>query len=177
MDTMSGQMRKRTDRPVTPVAPGLPTLGRRGGGWVVLQFVLFGAAVAAGVAGTGWPSGARPWLALVAGLLAVAGLVLLIGGGRRLGKQLTPYPLPVASGTLRRTGVYRFVRHPMYGGVALLLLAWALISSPAALVVWAVSFVFLDAKRRREEAWLLEQHADYADYRQQVKSRLIPLVW
>ena len=80
-------------------------------------------------------------------------------------------------GALRRDGAYRVVRHPMYGGVLLLVLAWALVSSPLALVVWALSVVFLDAKRRREEAWLLARHADYADYQRQVRSRLIPFVW
>ena len=65
----------------------------------------------------------------------------------------------------------------MYGGVLLLALAWVLLSSPLALVPWAVAAVFLDAKRRREEAWLVEAHPEYEEYRSSVKSRFVPLVW
>jgi protein-S-isoprenylcysteine O-methyltransferase Ste14 len=65
----------------------------------------------------------------------------------------------------------------MYGGALLLMLAWALVSSPLALLPLAVAAAFLDAKRRREEAWLLDQHPDYAEYRQRVRRRFIPYVW
>ena len=37
------------------------------------------------------------------------------------------------------------------------MLGWALLSSPWALVPLAVAALFLDAKRRREEAWLVEE--------------------
>ena len=155
----------------------LPALGRRGGGWVVLQICLIVAVIAAGLAGPPWPAAAHLWLSVAAALLGIGGIVLAVGGGFNLGRQLTPFPHPVEEGALRRDGAYRVVRHPMYGGVLLLVLAWALVSSPLALVVWALSVVFLDAKRRREEAWLLARHADYADYQRQVRSRLIPFVW
>ncbi|HUK78566.1 MAG TPA: methyltransferase [Thermoleophilia bacterium] len=157
--------------------PHLPALGRRGGGWVVAQMTLLGVAAVAGVAGPAWPAGGRRFLRPAAAPVALAGLLLLAGGGARLGRQLTVYPRPVATGTLRRDGAYGLVRHPMYGGVSLLLLAWALASSPAAGPPWAMATIFLDVKRRREEEWLLEQHADYAAYRRDVKRRLIPFVW
>ena len=40
----------------------LPSLGRRGGGWVGLQVAFLVAAVATGVLGAAWPSTAIPWL-------------------------------------------------------------------------------------------------------------------
>ncbi len=155
----------------------LPSLGRRGGGWVALQIAFLGAAAAAGLVGPSWPATASRWL-VVPGVLAVlAGAALLVGGGVGLGRQLTPFPKPVADGALRRDGVYRLVRHPMYGGALLILLGWALISSPLAVLPLALAAVFLDAKRRREEAWLVEQHPDYVGYRLQVPRRYIPWVW
>ena len=36
---------------------------------------------------------------------------------------------------------------------------------------------FLEAKRRREEAWLLEQHPGYAEYRGRVHRRFVPFLW
>ena len=155
----------------------LPSLGRRGEGWVVLQVVLLVAIVYVGHRGAPWPSSVRIPLEIVAALLAVGGIYLFFGGSSALGRQLTPFPKPVEKGTIRRDGAYRFVRHPIYGGVLLIMLAWSLLASPLALVPWALAAVFLDAKRRREEAWLVTQYADYADYMQQVRHRFIPGVW
>jgi protein-S-isoprenylcysteine O-methyltransferase Ste14 len=48
--------------------------------------------------------------------------------------------------------------------------------SGLALVLAAVLAVFLDAKARREEAWLKEVYPEYTIYAQQVK-RLVPGVY
>ena len=45
------------------------------------------------------------------------------------------------------------------------------------LVPLAAAALFLDAKRRREEAWLVKSLAGYEDYRRQVRRRFIPFVW
>jgi protein-S-isoprenylcysteine O-methyltransferase Ste14 len=155
----------------------LPALGRRGGGWVLIQVGMLAAAGVAGLHGAAWPAAASPWLAAAGGLAALCGAGLLLGGGAGLGRQLTPFPRPVAHGDLRQDGVYRFVRHPMYGGALLVMLGWALLSSPLALVPFVFAAAFLDAKRRREEAWLLERHAGYVDYRRRVRRRFVPFVW
>ena len=65
----------------------------------------------------------------------------------------------------------------MYGGALLLVLGWALLSSPLALVPLGAAAAFLDAKRRREEAWLKEELAGYEDYRRTVRRQFIPFVW
>ncbi|MFZ0530262.1 MAG: methyltransferase, partial [Propionicimonas sp.] len=155
----------------------LPALGRRGGGWVALQGVIFVVAAAAGLLGPRWPSTVRLWLAVAAGVVFVAGLSLLLAGGAGLGKQLTPFPRPVADGELRQDGIYGLVRHPIYGGVLVLMLAWALLSSPWALAPLALAAVFFEAKRRREEAWLITRHPDYARYRERVRRRFLPFLW
>jgi protein-S-isoprenylcysteine O-methyltransferase Ste14 len=76
------------------------------------------------------------------------------------------------------TGPYAIVRHPMYAGAALLLLA-----SPPALGSWraeafAVALVAVVALRAvREERTLSAQLAGYAEYRARVRYRLVPFVW
>ena len=158
-------------------ASRLPSLGRRGGGWVALQVAFLGAAVVAGVLGGAWPTSVSAWLAALGVVAVAAGAGLLLGGGAGLGRQLTPFPRPVADGALRRDGVYGLVRHPMYGGALLLILGWALLSSPLVLLPLALAAVFLYAKSRREEAWLVAQHPGYSEYRRQVPRRFIPWVW
>lgn len=155
----------------------LPSLGPRGEGWVALQAALLSAVTASGRRGAPWPRATRALRLAVAGPAALAGAALFFGGGGKLGRQLTPFPRPVDGAALRRDGVYGVVRHPIYGGLLLLTLAWALVTSPAALPPWAATVIFFDAKRRREEVWLAERHADYDQYRAQVPHALLPYVW
>ena len=155
----------------------LPQLGRRGEGWVALQIVLVAVMVAAGTKGRKWPSASRGVRMAAAGLSGLGGLYLFGDGVARLGRQITPFPKPVEEGSVKRTGAYGLVRHPMYGGVLLLTLGWSLVSSPLALAPWTVAAVFLDAKRRREEAWLIEEYAGYEEYRTSVRHSLVPFVW
>jgi protein-S-isoprenylcysteine O-methyltransferase Ste14 len=144
---------------------------------VALQVVLFAVAAVVGWLGMRWPSPARPslWVAGIAAL--VAGVGLLLAGGAGLGKQLTPFPRPVDTGVLRQDGVYGFVRHPIYGGVLLLLLGWALVSSPLTLIPFLLAAAFFDAKRRREEAWLVAKYPDYTAYSERVPRRFVPFLW
>ena len=124
--TSSACRRWWTDpRPGRPIGPrthapmkGLPDLGARGEGWVVLQVVLLILLVLAGLlAGDAWgdPLAVLTTLTGVALLLAAASLV---GRGfLDLGRNLTPVPRPRDDATLVETGVYRLVRHPLYGGI------------------------------------------------------------
>lgn len=155
----------------------LPSLGPRGEGWVAAQIAVLVVILAAGLRGPDWPAPARPWRWLAAGLIGIAGLTLAIAGVAGLGRQLTPLPAPVAGGRLRDRGVYGRCRHPMYGGVLLLCLAWALVTSPLGLAAVALGAAFLDAKRRVEEAWLAQRLEGYEDYRRRVRRRFIPFLW
>jgi protein-S-isoprenylcysteine O-methyltransferase Ste14 len=139
--------------------------------------VLLAAMVTAGTKGRRWPSASRGVRMAAAGLSGLAGLYLFGDGVARLGRQITPFPKPVEEGGVKSTGAYGLVRHPMYGGVLLMTLGWSLASSPLALAPWTVAAVFLDAKRRREEAWLDEEHPEYEEYRTSVRRSLVPYVW
>jgi protein-S-isoprenylcysteine O-methyltransferase Ste14 len=154
-----------------------PALGPRGEGWVALQFVVLGLALAAGVTGGAWPHEAATWL-LVAGLaLAVAGAALATAGIRHLGSSITPFPMPGEGAELREHGSYRLVRHPIYGGVLLASLGWALATSPLALVPAVILGLVFRGKSAREEMWLSERHEGYAAYRARVTKRFVPFVW
>ena len=144
---------------------------------MALQGMLLLPVVAAGLLGADWPEPWRPWLWAVAAVVGCAALPLAIGGIRRLGSALTPFPKPVSDSELQEHGAYRYARHPIYGGVLLLCLAWSLATSPVALVPTALLALLFEGKRHREEAWLTERYPAYEDYRRRVRRRFIPFVW
>jgi protein-S-isoprenylcysteine O-methyltransferase Ste14 len=161
----------------SPAPPRLPSLGPRGEGWVVAQVILIALLAAAGIWGPRWPGAAGPWRQLLGWPVGLLGLALAVAAGLGLGRQLTPLPRPVEGGRLRDQGAYALARHPMYGGVLLLVLAWALLTSPLALLPAAAAAPFLAAKLSREEAWLRERYPGYDGYQRRVRWRLVPFVW
>jgi protein-S-isoprenylcysteine O-methyltransferase Ste14 len=175
METMPADDGRRPQ--ARPAGERLPSLGPHGEGWVAIQLALFLAEAACGRRGPRWPHAAAPLRLLAAGSLLVAGLALFAGGSARLGRLLTPFPRPRGDGELRRDGAYGLVRHPIYGGVFLISAAWALLSSPLALLPAALTVPFFELKRRREEAWLRAEHPDYDEYSREVPRRFIPFVW
>jgi protein-S-isoprenylcysteine O-methyltransferase Ste14 len=146
----------------------------RGGGWVAGQLVIGAVVVLLGFVGPGWPSGLEDALRLVGLALVLVGALELLAGGAFLGDSLTPYPRPVESGTLRQHGVYRLVRHPMYGGVIVMAVGWSLATTPLAFVAALALGVFLELKSRREEGWLLEHYPGYAGYRRRTRWKFVP---
>jgi protein-S-isoprenylcysteine O-methyltransferase Ste14 len=158
--------------PEVPDAPR-PGFAARGGLWVLAQIpVLAGAALV-----PWWLRGGRldsaDSLVGLGGLLVLAGITMSVLGLVQLGDALTPYPHPRDGAHLRRDGVYRHVRHPIYAGLMFASLGWALAWSSAVGMVYIVAVVvFFDRKAAREERWLEERYADYAAYRQHTRKFL-----
>ena len=132
----------------------LPPLGSRGEGWVLLQLVLLALAFVAGLAGLAAPSWGEPLrlgTALVGIALIAGGALLAIRGIRDLGGNLTALPHPKADARLVEDGIYRMVRHPIYGGVMLSAAGWGLLTaSLPALVVGLVLVGFFALKSKLE---------------------------
>ena len=153
-------------------APGPNKFLGRGGAWVLIQFVLMTAVVLmAMLFGGDWT---RIGVIVVGGMLFAGGAVFGIAGVNVLGRNRTTFPQPLADAELVQHGIYARVRHPLYTGVMLLSLGWALIwQSPAAFVTALVQIPFFLAKARREERWLREKFPGYAEYARRVP-RFLP---
>lgn len=76
------------------------------------------------------------------------------------------------------TGVYGFVRHPMYlGGILLFIGTPMLLGSIYGVVIGVLISLLLVTRIVGEERMLVKELDGYADYRKKVKYRLIPLIW
>lgn len=149
-------------------------MGKRGEGWFVLQMLLFAAILFA----PRIPPAEFPlWLRLLGlGVLALGG-IFGTGGVLALGANLTPFPKPLAGGSLVTTGVYALVRHPIYTGLILGTLGWGIFrANLPGIGLAAVLLVFFDLKSRREEQWLVAAYPGYEAYRKRTK-KLIPWVY
>jgi protein-S-isoprenylcysteine O-methyltransferase Ste14 len=157
----------------------LPSLGRRGVGWVLLQGVLLVVVGAAGLRalagaegalGAAWTGPLRILTSAAALVLMTAGAVQAWRGARDLGSNLTPLPRPGEGGYLVDTGIYQRVRHPIYGGLILLGGGWALLAaSPLTLALAALLVPFFWLKSSVEERWLEERFPSYPDYRRRTR--------
>ncbi len=147
----------------------------RGAWYVVIQGILIGLIL---IGPQGYPlinseplSTIFQSCGIAIGLLAclVMGIAVI-----NLGKNLTPLPCPKDDAVLIQSGLYRYVRHPIYFGVLLAALAWLLIFPGVYVLAYAIAlFVLFDIKAKREEVWLVERFPTYKDYQRRVK-KLIP---
>ena len=155
----------------------LPSLGRRGEGWVALQVLSLASVGAAGLLGPRWPAQVATAVRIAGLALTAAGATLGIAGVRALGDALSPFPAPTGGAGVREEGAYGLVRHPIYGALLLVSLGWSCLTSPVALVPAVILAIILEGKRRLEEAWLSQRHEGYARYAQRVRHRFIPFLW
>jgi protein-S-isoprenylcysteine O-methyltransferase Ste14 len=76
------------------------------------------------------------------------------------------------------TGVYGFVRHPLYLGCLLMLVgAPLLVGSLYGIIIALIGLIGLVGRITGEEKMLVDELDGYEEYRKKVKFRLIPLVW
>ncbi|BBM84527.1 methyltransferase family protein [Candidatus Uabimicrobium amorphum] len=76
------------------------------------------------------------------------------------------------------TGPYAIVRHPMYTGVQLMLLATPIaLGSYWMLIPFALSPLFFYFRIKNEEKVLCEQLDGYLQYREEVRYRMFPYIW
>jgi len=160
-----------------PNATRLPELGPRGEGWVVLQLLLGAAIAGCGFAGVYWPGSVESFLGILGLLIAGAGVLLVVLGVLSLGRSFTPLPRPRTGARLRQGGIFRLVRHPVYGGAILIGLGWSLAEAPLGLVPTVLLALLFDLKARREEAWLIERFPEYAAYRTHTPRRFVPWLY
>ena len=108
------------------------------------------------------------------GLLAC---LIMVIAAINLGRNLTPLPYPKNDSVLIQTGLYQYVRHPIYFGVLLAALAWLLIFPGRYVLAYSIClFLLFDIKASREEVWLVERFSSYKDYQARVK-KLIPGIY
>jgi len=80
--------------------------------------------------------------------------------------------------TVVSTGLYHYVRHPMYMAILVFIVGTSLmLGSWYGLIFVIICMAILARRAVLEEQMLLKELPGYADYKAQVKYRLIPYIW
>jgi hypothetical protein len=98
-------------------------------------------------------------------------------GDRNAREVSVALPKPPAGSELKGSGVYALARHPIYGGILLLSVAWSLALVPWALIPTSALAIALVFKSHLEERWLIDRHPAYVGYRERVRRRFVPYLW
>lgn len=118
------------------------------------------------------------------GLVYLAGVVGMVIGGVLclwsvicLGRSFSPLVTPRRNHALVTTGMYQYMRHPLYAGLLLLAFGLASIShSESRLLLAMLLYAILDYKAQQEEKALVQRYGDeYKEYMDRV-SRFAPVL-
>lgn len=127
----------------------------------------------------GWTPRLPPWSEAFGAILLLAGsfFILRALADNTFASQLVRLQ-PERAQRVIDTGVYSFVRHPMYLGGSLMFIGGALLLGSICGLVLSLAEVLLLVLRIFIEERLLARDLDgYAAYRQKVRYRLLPRVW
>jgi protein-S-isoprenylcysteine O-methyltransferase Ste14 len=156
---------------------------RQEGMFILVTLRLAGAALWFGIIGyminpasMAWSSVPLPDWVRWSGLVVLAAALWLLNSTlRTLGKNLTDTVVTRKAHTLVMGGPYRYVRHPFYDTMVLLMIAFALLAANWFIVAGgAVVFTLLAVRSRTEEDKLQERFGEpYRAYRRQT-GRFLP---
>ena len=111
-------------------------------------------------------------------LVFVAGFLIMGFAFLELGSSFTPVATPLEGGRLVTTGLYGFVRHPMYFGGILIAFGWSIFwgSLIGILLSFALGII-VDLKSKAEEKKLVHKYPEYIAYKAKVVRKLIPYIY
>ena len=124
-----------------------------------------------------WGGKAPAWLAALGLLLELLGMWLALGARIQLG-FFTSGKRAEKSVPVKR-GFYRYIRHPIYAGTFLVLLAWPLVygAPVTAMLTFVFGAIFCYRRMKAEDAAMLERFgAEYETYMRETDA-MIPTIW
>ena len=102
-------------------------------------------------------------------IIIIASIFILIAI-KDLGCNLSPFPRPIVNGKLITSGIYRFIRHPMYYSLILISFGFFIINLSFYYLCLTISLTLvIKFKIILEEQYLNNKFSDYLYYKDKVK--------
>jgi len=126
-----------------------------------------------------WGGEAPRWLSGLALAMELGGLWLALGARIQLGFFSWEKSNGIDKHVLVRSGFYRFIRHPVYAGMYIALIAWPIAYGAPLSALLAITFIGIVMRRliRREENILLDRYGEEYRKYQDASDAMIPNLW
>lgn len=107
-------------------------------------------------------------------LLSIIGFLIVLVALFNLDKSLTAFPTPKNNSELITSGLYNYVRHPIYTGILLTVFGYSIYSaSIPRLIISLLLLILFYFKTQYEEYKLSQKYPDYSAYKART-GRFIP---
>ena len=107
------------------------------------------------------------WLQLTGIFFSIAGVIISLAALLTLNKSLSPFPTPKDSAELIQTGIYKYIRHPIYTGILIFTFGFSMYSeNTLRLFIFVALLILFRFKAAYEEKLLQHKYADYTTYKQ-----------
>ena len=117
------------------------------------------------------------YLRMIGLTVTVIGGLILIISLLQLSKNLSPFPTPKSNSQLIQTGLYKYIRHPIYTGILISFIGYSFYSE--SLYKLAITFILLVLfifKSKYEENKLSEKFSEYSSYKEKT-GRFLPRIF
>ena len=107
---------------------------------------------------------------LVGFLIIIIAFIILLVAIKDLGRNLSPFPRPINNSNLVTTGIYRFMRHPMY--YSLIFISFGVFITKLSIYYLFLSIslsLIIKFKIALEEQYLNNKFKNYLLYKNEVK--------
>ena len=147
------------------------TRDRKGTAYVIAQLLIIGVYLLVMRYRIFQAPTALSWIAITG---FVFGLAIMSAAALQLNKNLSPLPKPKEKSRLITSGAYKYVRHPIYAGLALSAFAWAILNGNPIQLALAIALAgLLNFKAKHEEKLLERVFSSYSEYKSKT-GKLLP---
>ena len=111
-----------------------------------------------------------PFFYFLGFLIIIIALIILLVAIKDLGRNLSPFPRPLNNSNLVNTGIYRFMRHPMYYSLIFISLGVFITKLSIYYLFLTISLgLIIKFKIALEEQYLDNKFKNYLLYKNEVK--------
>ena len=113
---------------------------------------------------------ATPFSYFLGILIILIAFIVMLVSIKDLGKNLSPFPRPINNSNLVTTGIYRFIRHPMYYSLKFISIGFFIIKLSIYYLFLTISLaLIIKFKIALEEKYLMNKFKNYLLYKNEVK--------
>ncbi len=103
-------------------------------------------------------------------LIIINAFIIMLVSIKDLGRNLSPFPRPINNSDLVTTGIYRFMRHPMYYSLIFISIGVFIIKLSIYYLFLTISLaLIIKFKIALEEKYLMNKFKNYLLYKNEVK--------